>query len=240
MPETYDLYLTQWPLANAAAIGAGKPMIVVSSALLGTMEHDELRAVVAHECGHILSDHVLYTTVLLMLMQVGIGVMPFFAGVPLLAVRMALLEWSRAAELTSDRAAALATRDPLLIARTLMVLAGGRRSSQLNLDAFLRQGSEYEEWDSQWDRLTRFFTELRLTHGYPVRRVSELMKWVRSGEYDRIIGGSFPKRDDPLDPRSEAGDAYEHYQQRFKTMFREAAEGAAGVNERIQDWLKRR
>jgi len=49
---------------------------------------------------------------------------PLFA-LPLAAVRLALGEWFRAAELSADRAAALVTRDPLAVCRTLMVLAGG-------------------------------------------------------------------------------------------------------------------
>jgi hypothetical protein len=63
----------------------------------------------------------------------------------------------------------------------------------------LLQAGEYEEWDSGWDRARRFFVELELTHDYPVRRASELMRWVRSGEYDRIIGGDYARRTDPVD-----------------------------------------
>ena len=62
------------------------------------------------------------------------------AGLPLLAVRLALLEWFRAAELSCDRAATLVNRDPLVTCRTLMVLAGGIASRKLDLDAFIRQG----------------------------------------------------------------------------------------------------
>src|SRR5207247_7072538 len=82
-------------------------------------------------------------------------------------------------------------------------------SRKLNLDAFLAQAAEYEEWDSGWDRLSRFFVELRLTHDFPVRRVHELTKWIHSGEYDRIIGGDYPKRGDDVDPRAAASDAVE-------------------------------
>ena len=42
-----------------------------------------------------------------------------------MALYFALLEWSRAAELTADRASALGTGDPLLTCRTLMRMAGG-------------------------------------------------------------------------------------------------------------------
>src|SRR5215216_7298653 len=42
MPATYDLYLTQVPFANAAAIGSGKPMIVLNSRALDLLDEDEL------------------------------------------------------------------------------------------------------------------------------------------------------------------------------------------------------
>src|SRR5262245_29659278 len=138
MPEVYELYVTQWPLANAAAIGTKRPMIVLNSATVNLLDDAELRTVLAHELGHILSDHVLYNTALIMLLQLGTAVrLPLLAGIPLLAVRSALLEWSRAAELTCDRAATLANRDPLVTCRTLMAIASGIRSEHLNLDAFL-------------------------------------------------------------------------------------------------------
>src|SRR3954466_10593670 len=59
MPDVYDLYVTNWPLANAMAMGAGKPVIVLDSAMVGLLDKDELQTVLAHEAGHILSDHVL-------------------------------------------------------------------------------------------------------------------------------------------------------------------------------------
>src|SRR5919112_2657441 len=59
MNEEYDLYVTQWPLANAMAIGSGKPMVVLNSQLVSLLAEDELAPVMAHEAGHILSDHVL-------------------------------------------------------------------------------------------------------------------------------------------------------------------------------------
>ena len=49
------------------------------------------------------------------------------AGLPLLAVRLALLEWFRASELSCDRAATLVNRDPLV---TLPHADGARRRRQ--------------------------------------------------------------------------------------------------------------
>jgi Zn-dependent protease with chaperone function len=237
--EVYDLYVTHQPIANAFTMGAGRPVIVLNSGLVSLLEPDELRTVIGHELGHILSRHVEYSTALAVLIQLGLGGMPRLAGLPIRAVRAALLEWYRAAELTCDRAATLVNRDPLVTSRTLMVIASGMPSSQLNLDAFLRQGSEYERWSSAWDRLSRFRIELQLMHDVPVRRVSELMLWIRSGAYDRIIGGSFTTRDREPNPREHADDAVRHYTERFKRIFQDAGATLGDTTEKMSDWLDR-
>jgi Zn-dependent protease with chaperone function len=243
-----DLYLTQFPVTNAAAIGSDRPMVMINSRTVELLDEEELRTVMGHEAGHILSDHVLYRTALMILLSVGSSVarLPVMAGLPLLAVRLALLEWFRAAELSCDRAATLVNRDPLVTSRTLMVIAGGAASRKLNLDAFLRQANEYAEWEPGWDKLSRLRVELAQTHAFPVRRVSELMKWVRSGEFDRIMNGEYVKRGDPVNPKAEAGDAVEHYAERFRGMFREAGSGVANAGDKVADaadklgdWLKK-
>ena len=201
-------------------------MVVINSRTVEVLDEQELRTVLGHEAGHILSDHVLYRTALMILLSApGSGGCRCFAGLPLLAVKLALLEWFRAAELSCDRAATLVNRDPLVTCRTLMVIAGGTASRKLDLDAFIRQAAAYEEWEPGWDKLARVRIELGQTHAFPVKRVSELMKWVRSGEYDRIIDGEYIRRGDPLDARAEAGDAVDFYAERFRAIFRDAGVG---------------
>jgi Zn-dependent protease with chaperone function len=244
LPDRYDLYLTQFPITNAAAIGADKPMVVVNSRCVDLLDELELRTVLGHEAGHILSTHVLYRTALLILIQLtGATRLPFFAGLPLLAVKLALLEWYRAAELSSDRAATLVNRDPLVTCRTMMVLAGGVSARKLDLNAFINQAREYEEWKSGWDKLNRMRASLFLTHSYPVRRVKEITEWVQCGEYDRIVKGEYPTRDQQADARKEAGEAYEFYKERFRSIFNEfgtdrVQERAADAAGKLSDWLR--
>jgi Zn-dependent protease with chaperone function len=236
LPERYDLYLTQFPIANAAAIGAGTPMVVVNSRTLELLDELEVRTVLGHEAGHILSDHVLYRTALIILLSLsGIGRLPLLAGLPLLGVKLALLEWFRAAELSCDRAATLVSREPLVTCRTMLVLAGGMPARKLNMDAFMRQASEYEDWDSGWDRINRLRAELALTHSYPVRRVKEIMTWMRSGEYDRILGGDFTTRDQTTDARKAAGDAFDYYAQRFRGFLKDAGSGMDKAGDRVTE-----
>ena len=252
LPERYDVYLTQFPMTNAMAIGSGKPMVVINSRCVDLFDEMEMRTVLGHEAGHILSDHVLYRTALMILLRIGTSTVPFFAAIPLVAVRLALLEWFRCAELSCDRAATLVNRDPLITCRTMMVLAGGTSARKLNLDAFIRQAGEYEEWDSGWDKLNRLTNEIQLTHSYPVRRVKEIMAWVQSGEYDRIVAGQYPTRDQQADARREAADAVEFYKQRFAKVIRDsganekftgaadkAGERVADAAEKLAEWVRK-
>ena len=194
----------------------------------------ELRTVLGHEVGHVLADHVLYMTALEILLALGTGPLPSVAGVPLLGVKLALLEWFRAAELTSDRAATLVTRDPMATCRTLMVISAGATSRRLNLDAFVRQAAEYEDWDSGLDRL-RLPREVAQTHPLPVRRVRELMRWVQSGEYDRVMGGEYVRRGQERGARDEATDAFAFYSERFRGFFRDASDTVSKVGDQLGD-----
>jgi Zn-dependent protease with chaperone function len=230
-----DLYLTQFPIANASTIGAGRPLVVLQSGLLKLLDDEQLYAVFAHEAGHVLSDHVLYGTALSILSSIS-----RLPGIPLplMPLRAALMEWYRSAELSCDRAAALVTRDPLTVCRVLMVIAAGAEAKRLDLDVFMKQGKEYREKGSGLERLSRLLLDLNVTHPMPVRRIHELMEWVGSGEYDRIVGGSYVTRDEPARPRAEAGDAVAHYAERFKNVFRDAGESINDVGKQLSDWLR--
>ena len=248
MPDVYDLYVTWGVPGGAQAIGAGKPMVVLGSVLNDKLGSGEQRVILAHEVGHILSDHMLYMTALNILIAVPLS-MPFPIGLPLRAVRAVLLEWYRAAELSADRAATLAVRDPRIVCRTLMVMGAGMSADKLNLDAFMAQAMDYEQWDDPSDRVRRFFYELGLTHPPAVRRVREVMTWVQSGEYDRIQRGEYRTReqDAAANVRAEAGDAVEFYAERFRRIFQEMGENittlgtqAAGAAEQLADWIRAR
>jgi Zn-dependent protease with chaperone function len=245
MPGDYDVYVTATIPWNAVTIGSKAPMIVVGADLLKNLTAGEQRVIIAHEMGHILSDHVLYITALNILLSAG-NSLPLI-GLPFRAVRAVLLEWRRAAELSCDRAATLAVRDPQIVCRALMVLASGLPADELDLDAFMAQAMEYENWEDGHDRIRRFFNEINATHAAAVRRVSEVMRWVQSGEYDRIVRGEYRKRGDQTNVRDEASDAMEYYAERFRALFREFGDNITSVgsqmgdvSQQVADWLRNR
>ncbi|MGD0741805.1 MAG: M48 family metallopeptidase [Acidimicrobiales bacterium] len=232
------LYVTQEPVGNGLTIGTNEPVTLVSSGLVGSYTEDELAAVLGHEMGHVLADHVgLTTTLQLVQMILGGAVRSVpLAGVPLLALYLALLEWSRAAELTADRASAIVVGEPLVVCRTLMRMAAGP-VADLNLDAFLRQATEYAEEADPFARYSRFFAEITTTHPFPVRRARELIAWVSAGELDRIRSGSYLRRGQEPPPSEEFDAALEHYRKRFAAVLERAGEGISTVLDRISSWL---
>lgn len=235
LDDVPPLYLTQFPLANAMVIGAKRPIVVVNSELVRLLDAPQRRAVFAHEAAHVLADHALYGTALAILEGLARAAR---LPLPLMPIRTALLEWSRAAELSCDRAAALVTRDPLAVCRTFMSLAGGAMVDELDLDAFMKQGMEYTDEGTGFERLTRLLIDIGVTHPLPVRRTHELMKWVRGGDYDRIAGGDYVRRDEPADPRGDGGEAVAFYAERFSRAFRQAGDAVGSMGGQLADWLR--
>jgi Zn-dependent protease with chaperone function len=238
LADVPDLYLTQFPFANAYTMGVGKPIVVLNSELVTLLDGDGQRAVLAHEAAHVHSNHVLYQTALIILLQIGTQALPLFAGLPLLAIRYALLEWFRAAELSCDRAAALLIRDPQTVCRTLMVLSAGAAAEHLNLDAFLKQGMEYKEGKGL-EKLSRLFQDLQLTHPMPVKRTHELLTWVRSGDYDRIVGGDYMRIGEEPPLKEEGEGAAGYYGDRVKGAFTKAGTSIQEVGDQLSSWLNK-
>ena len=192
MPE---LFVQQNPMVNAFTGGVERPVIVLHSALLERLTDEEVLAVIAHEVGHIHAEHVLYLTaahLLEALANVAIAAAPVANLVAQLlsgTMRAAILAWARRAELSCDRAALLVTQDANVIGRTMMKLCGGTFASKVDYEQFLAQARDFQKnYDER--ALDRFWADIitsGLSHPFPVWRVSEILKWVESGEYARLM-----------------------------------------------------
>jgi Zn-dependent protease with chaperone function len=188
-----ELYISASPFVNARAVGMERPFIMLNSSLLDTLTDEELLSVIAHELGHVLSGHLLYSTLLVMLTNFT---MPIVQSIPLggaavMAVRMALMEWYRKSELSCDRAGLLVVQDPEVCYTLEMKLAGGRHVSEMNINEFFTQAYEYESGGSMMDSVHKVLNLLGETHPFPVLRLVELKKWVDSGEYGRVLSGGY-------------------------------------------------
>ncbi|MEO6446496.1 MAG: M48 family metallopeptidase [Gemmatimonadaceae bacterium] len=200
-PETPELYVTQTPLVNAAAVGFDKPFIVLNSGLLELLDPEEQRDILGHELGHIMSGHTTYTTIAIIILTLGINNLPFLAGIALLPFQLALMEWYRKAELSADRAGLLVTQNMRISAGTFLKMAGGAAGEdEINVDAFLEQAATYETQGDFADKVWQVINTAFRTHPFGTVRAAELQRWVATGDYDKILRGEYRRRDDADTP----------------------------------------
>ena len=218
-PKRYDLFVSQNPVINAGAVGLDDPFMVLNSATVNHLEEAQLRSVIGHELAHIMSGHVLYKTMLRLMLRAGIVFfrMPL-TGLAMLPVLAALLEWDRKSELSADRAGLLACQDPDVVRGALLRIAGGVGDGA-NVDAFREQARRFEESGSALDSVLKVLAMLRRRHPFPVQRIGEIDRWVEGGEYDRILSGEYPNREDDPEKKSWANwkDTADSYKEGFKT-----------------------
>jgi Zn-dependent protease with chaperone function len=236
-PVVPELYVTQTPIFNAGAYGIDSPFIVVHSAAIELLDNDELRVLLSHELGHVISGHSLYRTIAAILALVSLGVLPVLAELVVLPVRLAFLEWSRKSELSADRAGLLGGQDVVAAQRLDMKMAGGGRgphfAGQLNIEAFMQQAHEYASSGEGLDVVYKLLSTLALTHPMHTVRAAELQRWVSSGEYDRILRGEYVRRgtesaERPLrDDMAAAGSYYAGEARELAGHLAEAARRAA-------------
>jgi Zn-dependent protease with chaperone function len=233
-PEVPELYVSQTPLVNAAAVGFDKPFIVFNSGTIGLLNEDEQKDILGHELGHIMSGHTTYTTIAIIILTVGINNLPFLAGMALLPFQLALMEWYRKAELSADRAGLLATQDLRVSMSTFLKMAGGGAGTdQISVDAFMEQAKAYESSNDFADKVWQIINTAFRSHPFGTVRAAELQRWVDSGDFDKILLGDYRRRTDASSPplSEDFVDAAGYYGDQAK----EAMDSISQVFERARD-----
>lgn len=232
--EVPELFVSQKPVVNAGAVGMSKPFIVLNSSLVELLGQDEVEAVIGHEVGHILSGHVLYRTLLVILLSLTVFRYPL-AGLAVRPVLFALLEWYRKSELSSDRAGLLAVQDPDASMRGLMHMAGGMRGETLNLEEFVAQAEEYREGGELLDSVYKVLNVLGLTHPFAVVRVAELKDWIDGGTYERILAGEYAERgtEDERPYREDLAEALSGYKDSAQKILDEVDAAVDRMRDRV-------
>ena len=196
--EVPELYIKQTSELNAMTLGDKHPLIVIYSGLVSALTREELTAVLAHECGHILCHHCLYTTVLNLLKKLSeIG--SNYVGIPfssqiLGAALYASYYWSRRAEYSADRAALVYTEDLDLTKTALIRLAAGplEVSKDINLDSFAVQTQMQDNQVSGsgiWEKIKYMLTVGLYDHPLMTTRLAELNDWGKSAQYRMVLDG---------------------------------------------------
>jgi Zn-dependent protease with chaperone function len=228
LPDVPEVYVLQSPLVNAMAIGRDRPFIVVTTGLVNLHDEEELRWVIGHELGHILSGHAVYRTMLLILIRLSVRIawMPIgYLG--LRAIIWGLEEWFRKSELSCDRAGLLAGQDVDAARRALMKLAGGPQLSELNPDAFRDQAHEYDAVPDLRDSVLKLMQLTGNTHPFAVVRFAELDHWAVSGDYERILGGDYPRR--TTDRDASVGEEVRNAAKSYQDSWARSEDPLAGI-----------
>lgn len=189
--EVPQLYIQQNPVPNAytLAIRGKKPFMVIHTSLLEILNPDEIKAVMAHELGHLKCEHGVYIT-LANLMVLAAGLLPTWGTLVAQSLQNQLLQWLRCAEFTCDRAALLVAQDPKIVMSVLMKLTGGSPSlaHKLNLSAFMEQVKSYRAMtQTEIGSLLQEMQVAQLTHPVPLIRAKEIELWASSQEYSNLL-----------------------------------------------------
>jgi Zn-dependent protease with chaperone function len=248
-PKQPELYITQTPIVNASAVGFEDPFIVLHSSMLRLLDEDETRVIVGHELGHIMSGHALYRTITLLILIFGFQNLPFLAGLALLPIKFALLEWFRKSELSSDRAGLLASQDPKSSKSTFMRLASGSEQyapvpliANPDLEVYMEQAREYQDLGGL-DHVYKLLNTVGMTHPHHTLRAAQLQNWIDDGAYDRIMNGEYTHRgqeeeDRPLRP--DLTEAAKYYTQGAKEMGSDMVDAARKAASAFTDAIKER
>lgn len=145
------------------------PTIVIHSGIVERLTPGELKCVIAHECGHIHNEHNVYMSIADMIDTalavggLGSAALAMLSQASLLLIR----EWSRAAEVTCDRAAMICAdnvEDAINVNKKLIYGTFIGRDDVVNVEDIR---SQFENISSAMS----FFTELDRTHPSSIRRV---------------------------------------------------------------------
>jgi Zn-dependent protease with chaperone function len=178
---------------NAFTAGVQQPIVVLNAGLIDSLTEEELRFVVGHELGHIKSGHVLYYQIAMLLPVLAevVGVATFGIGSLLsFPLEVALIRWQRMSELTADRAGLLACQDVNAATTAMIKLAGLplKFFDKANTEDFLAQAREFESFDSdKLDWVAKILSGMGQSHPWTVMRASELLRWVDSTSYEKLL-----------------------------------------------------
>src|SRR3954471_17755703 len=242
-PDRPQLFVSQTPFVNAGAFGVERPFIVINSGALNLLDDDEMRTLLGHELGHIMSGHALYYTILVIILYVSHSFFPFVTSLILAPIRYALLEWSRKSELSSDRAGLIATQDPPASMRMFLKMAGGGNMKQMDLNAFLEQAKEYEAVGGAVDRIFKILNTLEQSHPFNTLRAAELQRWIEAGAYEKILNGEYTRRGSDADQRpieNDIDEAREHYMEEAKAVVNDVVDSAKRAAQAFTDAFKKR
>lgn len=154
-----DIFIFQDPYLNAFALGFKKPYtIALHSATVEGLSEAELRAIIAHEMGHIYFNHTKITAF----------TAPVGSTLPGLGYVFGF--WARKAELSCDRLALMITRNPTAVIDALVKIHIGPHFLE-QLDA---EGVLFQDYESRG--IMGALAQTMSDHPFMTTRIKEILK----------------------------------------------------------------
>ncbi|MBD2495888.1 M48 family metallopeptidase [Nostoc sp. FACHB-280] len=190
-PELYLFRGTGHIQTNA--VGVEKPMVSANLEAMEWYTHAELLFAFGCEIARIKGKYIAY--------QQMANVMPLLKnivnsttfGLGSLAtggIEVALCNWILMSKFTCDRAGLLACQDINIAITALMKLAG-LPSEYISADTIAEFQAQAREFSlislDNLDQVTKIFSFMEYKFPWSVMRASELLKWVDSGEYEKLL-----------------------------------------------------
>ncbi len=193
--EPVEFYISNAPDFNASASSSqeeGEPHLVnLNSGLVNALDEDELRFVIGHELGHIISKNIDIKGVIDF-------VFPGFKGIPLILYNKISL-WDKLSELTADRYGLIACGDP-----NKCVSAFFKMSSGLSLNRFnLNFATFLEENEKLLESFKKENTINVASHPMNPIRIKALEYFAQSTAYKSILEGKTIESDPTLTSNME-------------------------------------
>ncbi len=187
MKDIPDFYLQMNRMPNAYTIGEKEPLITITSGIFEIMPEEDVKTVLAHECGHIIFKHTRYTLagkVILMGANSTIGQMANLTSFGSLEVlKQCIFRWERMSELSADRVSMLFSGSASAAVRVQLMLAGGLRNlpEEINIEEYMRQSEDFVQMFKP-DNVTGWIANLSLMdldHPYAANRCAEMSSFAK-------------------------------------------------------------
>jgi hypothetical protein len=193
--EPVEFYISNAPDFNASASSSqeeDEPHLVnLNSGLVNALDEAELRFVIGHELGHILSKNIDIKGVIEF-------VFPAYKGIPLLLYNKISL-WDKLSELTADRYGLIACGDPSKCVSAFFKMSSGLSLNRynLNLTTFL------EENEKLLESFRKENTINVASHPMNPIRIKALEYFAQSTVYQSILEGKSVEEDPELTSNME-------------------------------------
>jgi len=198
LPFIPKIHIERTELLDAMTIGADDPIIMLSSEAIERFTAEELRFIIGREVGHIKSDHILYHQIGKLMPYISKAVGMMTLGISNLitpVAEIALQQWSMMADLTADRAGLLAVQDLEIATKTMAKFSGlpATHYDKYEIKHFIKQARSTDTIEKRLgDKLIKFASTVITNTSWSVSRMGELLRWIDTGNYDRVIKKSIP------------------------------------------------